>query len=125
MREALAATIVTQMLLEGVYFESSNIWRLPFNRESVRRTFRNLVDSGVIAKSKPRGKYLLTEGYMRRMKKDIVARRTHGVLVQCPDFAVFEACGLEDWTVEELDIYTGRLRKRWLAVRGASTHPVG
>lgn len=122
MREVLAATIVTEMLLEGVYFESRNIWRLPFNRESVRRTFRNLVDSGVIAKSKPRGKYLLTEGYMGSMKKDIVARRPHGVFVQCPDFAVFEACGLEDWTVEEFEIYTGRLRKRWLAVKGASTN---
>ena len=111
--------ITIEMLTEGVYFESRDIWGLPFSRESVRRAFRNLNDSHVIKKYGPRGKYLLTDTFLRGMKDTISKRRPSGNFVHYPDFAVFDICGLDGWSEDELEVYVKRLREHWLRASGA------
>jgi hypothetical protein len=36
-----------------------------------------------------------------------------GVFIHFPDLRVFDISGIEEWTEEELDRYTRRLKERW------------
>ena len=123
-REALAATIVTEMLMEGVYFESRNIWGLPLSKNPIQRTFRHLLDSRVIRRSKARGKYLLTDEFLEATKKDITKGMPRGNFVHFPDLGVFDICGIGSWTDEEFEVYVKRLKERWLLRRREAGAPV-
>jgi hypothetical protein len=35
------------------------------------------------------------------------------LFIHCPDAAVFDISGIDDWTEEELEIYVRELRKHW------------
>jgi hypothetical protein len=106
--------IVAEMLLKGALFDSKSIWRLPMDQNRVGRTFRALIDSGVIRKSPIRGKYSLSGGFLDSMKQDITRGMPREVFLHYPDLTVFDVCGIGIWTEEELDRYIKRLRERWL-----------
>jgi hypothetical protein len=118
LRETLSAVIVLEILLEGVHFDSASIWGMPFDHNSVARTFRALIDAGVIARSPVKGKYRLTDEFLDTMKLDIIKGMPRGILVHYPDLKVFDVSGIEEWTEEELDRYIARLRERWQIRRG-------
>jgi len=126
-RELLVATITVEMLTQGAYFDSRNIWGLHFNRDSVRRAFRNLIDSEVIKRSGRRGKYLLTDKFLNAMKEDVARVRPRGIFIHYPDFGVFDICGIGSWSEDEIEVYVKRLRKHWLQASrasGSSPHTV-
>jgi len=106
--------IVLEMLLKGVLFDSQSIWELPFSHNRIGRTFRALIDAGVIRKSPVRGKYRLTSDFLDAMKHDITGRMPRGVFLHFPDLTVFDISGVASWTEEELERYVKRLRERWL-----------
>lgn len=124
-REALATMIALEMLTQGVHFDAHGVRGLPFARNFVTRTFRALIDSGVITRSTRRGKYLLTGGFLDAMKKEITRGMPRGIFVHYPDLAVFDISGIESWTEEELEVYVKELEKRWLLRTGAQRHEGG
>lgn len=115
MREAVAAIVVVEMLIQGVFFDSRRLRRLPFNGRLVERVLRSLVDSRVVVKSRLRRKYILTEDFLNLAKGEIVRAIPRQLFIHCPDPAVFDISGLESWSEEELEIYVRELRKRWLS----------
>lgn len=115
MREALAAVIVTEMLIQGVFFDSRRARRLPFNRMLITRVLRSLVESRVIEKSKPRRKYVLTNEFLNAIKGDVTRTMPRKLFIHCPDAAVFEVSGIDSWSEQEFELYVKDLRKLWLA----------
>lgn len=106
------------MLVQGVFFDSSSMRELPYNERLVTRVFRVLADSGVVAKSTRRGKYLLTDEFLGAVKAVIAKGMRRQIFVPLPDLAVFDVAGIETWTEEEFDLYTSKLKARWLLRAG-------
>jgi hypothetical protein len=119
-REEIAANIAALMLVQGVFFDSSSMKELPYNERLANRVFRALVDSGIVAKSTRRGKYLLTDEFLGAVKAVTTRGMRRQIFVPLPDLAVFDVAGIETWTEEELDIYTSKLKARWLLRSGRS-----
>jgi hypothetical protein len=113
MREAVAAILVVEMLIQGVFFDTRRLRRLPFNKRLVERVLRALVDSRVVVKSRLRRKYILTDEFLNLAKGEVVRTMPRQLFIHCPDAAVFDISGIEDWTEEELEIYLRELRKHW------------
>jgi hypothetical protein len=102
------------MLTQGVFFDSHNLRRLPFNRYLVIRVFQDLVDSGIIMRSTPKRKYVFTRQFLDGMKQEATKIMPRRIFVHFPDFAVFDISGMEEWTEEELDLYVRKFRDHWL-----------
>src|SRR5580700_8501267 len=102
------------MLNQGVYFDSQSVYRLPANKALVTKTLRALVDEGVIRKSSTRAKYLFTDAFLEAMGDQIAEGMPRGIFVHYPDLAVFDICGIGNWTEEELQVYVRRLKERWV-----------
>lgn len=120
-REKVAAIITLGMLLQGSFFKSRGIRKPPLNRGVVTNVLKSLVDSRVIMKTSPRGKYMFTEEFLGMMKREVTRRMPRGTLVRYPDLRVFDISGVEQWTEEELEVYTRDLRRLWLSRTGRSS----
>ena len=112
-REAVAAILVTEMLLQGVFFDSRSLDRLPFNRKLKGRVLRALVESGVAAKSRPRRKYLLTDDFLSLAKEEITRGMPRRLFINYPDRSVFDISGIDRWSEQEFDLYVKELKKHW------------
>ena len=112
-RDAVTAFIVLEMLVQGVVFDSRSIRKLAVAQSMVKRAFRGLGRAGVITKSGPRTKYLLTDEFLEALRHEVTRGMPRGAFIHYPDLSVFDMCGIGDWTAEELDTYVARLRKRW------------
>jgi hypothetical protein len=110
----LAAIIALEMLTQGVYFDSESVYGLPVNKALVTKTLRALLDEGVIRKSSTRAKYLFTDAFLQAMGDQIAEGMPRGIFVHYPDLAVFDVCGIGNWTEEELQVYVRRLKEHWL-----------
>ena len=119
-RDAVTAMIVIQMLAEGVYFDSASAYRIPAGKGIVWRTMKALESAGVVARSRARKKFLLTDEFLEYMRQEITKRMPRGTFVHHPDLTVFEMCGLGDWSAEELNAYIKRLTDRWMLRKGVS-----
>ncbi len=102
------------MLTEGVYFDSHTVYSLPVNKSFVTRAFQSLISDGVVRKSRAKGKYLFTDSFLESVRREIMAGMPRGIFVHYPDLIVFDVCGIESWTEEELSSYVRRLKERWV-----------
>jgi hypothetical protein len=112
-REAVAAVIVLELLLKGVHFDSADVWAMPFGRTSVTRTFRRLVDAGVISKSPVKGKYRFGDKFLDALTAEITRGMPRDLFLHYPDLKIFDVSGIGEWKEEELDRYVARLKERW------------
>jgi hypothetical protein len=112
-REALAAIIVMELLLKGVHFDSANVRRMPLGQTSITRTLHGLIEAGIISKSPIKGKYRLTDEFVDSLKNEMTEGMPRGIFIHFPDLRIFDISGIEEWTEEELDRYTRRLKERW------------
>lgn len=113
MREAVAAILVTEMLVQGVFFDSRSLERLPFNRKLKGRVLRALVESGVAVKSRVRRKYLLTEDFLSLARGEITRGMPRRLFIHYPDSSVFDVSGIDGWSEQEFDLYVRELKKHW------------
>jgi len=112
-REAVTALIVIELLLKGVHFDSADIWAMPFAHNRVTRTFRGLIDAGVLSKSSVRGKYRFSDSFLAYLTSETTRGMPRDLFLHFPDLMVFDVSGVGEWTEEELDRYVARLRARW------------
>jgi hypothetical protein len=111
--------IVTEMLLQGVYFDSRTIRTLPATKNMIHRALRALIAAGVVTKSRARKKYLLTDEFLDWARREITRQMPRGTFIHHPDLSVFEVCGIGDWTPEELKTFMDKLEQRWILRKGA------
>lgn len=112
--------IVIEMLTQGVYFDSTNAYRIPASKGIVWRAMKALESAGVVQRSRARKKYLLTDEFLEYMRQEITKRMPRGTFLHHPDLTVFEVCGIGDWSAEELNAYVKRLTDRWMLRKGVS-----
>lgn len=117
-RDAVTATIVVEMLAQGVLFNSRGAYGLPVSRSMVRRAFRALLGAGVITRTRARTKFILTDEFFEAMRQEITKGMPRGTYVHYPDLSVFDVCGIGDWSAEELEAYVEKLRQRWVLRTG-------
>jgi hypothetical protein len=107
-----------EMLTQGVYFDSRSIRGLPVRQRTIDRALRALIRSGVVAKSKARTKYLLTDEFLDALRQETTRGMPRGTFIHYPDLSVFDVCGIGEWSGEELEAYVERLRQRWVLRKG-------
>ncbi|MDG7006633.1 MAG: hypothetical protein JRN06_00145 [Nitrososphaerota archaeon] len=119
-RDAVTAMIVIEMLTEGVYFDIHAIRKLPVSKDLVTRTLKALIAAGVVTRSRARSKYLLTDEFLDALRQEIAGRMPRGSFIHHPDLAIFEVCGISDWSADEIKEYVDRLNQRWILRKGFS-----
>ena len=117
-RDAVTAMIVIQMLTEGIYFDIRAIRKLPGSKDLITRSLKALIAAGVVTRSRARDKYLLTDGFLDELQREISGRMPRGSFILHPDLATFELCGLADWSADELRTYVDQLTQRWMLRKG-------
>jgi len=110
--------IVMEMLTQGVLFDSRSLYRLPVNPSKVTRAMKALMKAGVVARSRARTKFILTDEFLEAMREEITREMPRGTFVHYPDLSVFDVCGVGSWSGEELEAYVNRLRQRWVLRKG-------
>lgn len=111
--------IAIEMLTEGLYFDIRAVRKLPVSKDLVTRALKALIAAGVVAKSRARDKYLLTDEFLSELRVDISGRMPRGSFIHHPDLATFELCGLADWSDGELKNYVDQLNERWKSRKGS------
>ena len=117
MREALAALIGLEVLIEGVFFDSHDLRKLPFRPSHITRVLSALLNSGVLERVNTR-KYVFTDEFLGLLKKEVLGKMPRSGIIQLPATTVFDACGIESWSEHELEQFVEGLRKHWLDLSG-------
>ncbi|MGH9919247.1 MAG: hypothetical protein ACRD6W_10345 [Nitrososphaerales archaeon] len=102
------------MLTQGVHFDSHSVYGLPVRKGLVTTTLHSLLDAGIVTRSTARAKYLFTDAFLEAMGLQITEGMPRGIFVHYPDLSVFDICGIERWTEEELQVYVKRLKQHWV-----------
>ena len=111
-REELAILIGVQVLTEGVTFDSHDLRKLPFRPSHVTRVVNSLLTSRVLTRIGAR-KYLLTDEFQSLLKEKILAKAPRSGIIQFPTMTVFDICGVEHWSEQEVDQFAIRLKEHW------------
>ncbi len=117
-REEIAALACLLALLEGVFFDTKDFRRLPYQSALVTRVLRALVQSGILKKIHDRRNYVLTEEFLDTLKDQIRRKTPESGIHQFPSLNVFYVGGMENWTQHEFDAYVGEMKERWLDLSG-------
>jgi hypothetical protein len=113
LRRSLCVHSAKPLPPEGVHFDLANVRRMPLGQTSITRTLHGLIEAGMISKSPIKGKYRLTDEFVDSLKSEMTEGMPRGIFIHFPDLRVFDISGIEEWTEEELDRYTRRLKERW------------
>jgi hypothetical protein len=117
-RDAVTAIIVTEMLTQGVVFDTRTILRLPVPKGMIYRALKGLKRAGVVTRSEARTKYLLSDNFLEGIRQEITKDMPRGMFIHYPDLSVFDVCGIEDWSAQELETYVAKIRQRWVLRKG-------
>jgi hypothetical protein len=112
-REEVAALVGLLALMEGVFFDTHDFRRLPYQGDLVSRVLRSLMDSGVLMKIHDRRNYVLTPEFREALKKEVGLKRPHSGIHQFPSLEVFYVGGIEDWSKHEFETYVDGMRDMW------------
>ena len=113
MREETAALIALLALLEGVFFDTRDFRRLPYNRMLVNRVLQSLLDSKVLVRIHDRRNYILTDQFRETLKREVEKKTPRSGIHQFPSLDVFYIGGMEDWSEEEFDAYVRDMKAMW------------
>jgi hypothetical protein len=100
-------------LLEGVFFDTRDLRRLPYNRMLVSRVLKSLLDSNLLMKIHDRRNYVLTDTFRETLKREVQRKSPRSGIHQFPSLAVFYVGGMEDWSEHEFEVYVGEMRDMW------------
>ncbi len=110
-RTASAALLFS--LIQGVFFDPPILTRnFGSSKSMVSRVLRSLCEAGVIERIDG-SKYLLKEDFKQIVKKGITSKMPRDIFLSFPDNGVYDLCGIESWSQEEIDGYTKRLKEYW------------
>lgn len=112
-REEVAAIITLLALIEGVFFDTRDLRRLPYESTLVSRVLKSLVDSNVLMKIHDRRNYILTDEFRGTLKTEVQRRTPRSGIHQFPSLDVFFVGGMEDWSEHEFEIYVDQMRDMW------------
>ena len=113
MREEVAALITMLALLEGVFFDTGDFRKLPYNRMLVSRVLKSLLDSNVLARIHDRRNYVLTDHFREMLKREVEKKVPRSGIHQFPSLDAFYVSGMEDWSEHEFDTYVGEMKAMW------------
>lgn len=100
-------------LIEGVFFDTRDLRRLPYNRQLVNRVLKSLLDSNLLMKIHDRRNYVLTDTFRDGLKREVQRKTPRSGIHQFPSLDVFYVGGMEDWTEHQFEIYVGEMRDMW------------
>jgi hypothetical protein len=117
MREELAVLIGLEVLTEGVFFDTHDLRKLPYNQARITKVLKALLNSRVLERVNSR-KYLFSVEFLGVMKEEICRKAPRSGILQFPSTTIFDMCGVENWTEDELEQYVKGLRKHWVDLSG-------
>ena len=112
-REEVAALITILALLEGVFFDTRDVRRLPYNPKLVSKVIKSLLESNLLVKIHSRRNYILTDEFRETLKKEVLRKAPSSGIHQFPALDVFYVGGMEDWGEHEFEIYVSEMREMW------------
>ena len=112
-REEVAALITILALLEGVFFDTRDIRRLPHDAKLVSKVIKALLESNLLVKIHSRRNYILTDVFRETLKKEVLRKTPSSGIHQFPALDVFYVGGMEDWGEHEFEIYVSEMREMW------------
>jgi hypothetical protein len=112
-REEVAALIALLALIEGVFFDTHDFRRLPYQGDLVSRVLKSLIDSGVLLKIHDRRNYVLTPEFRETLKREVGEKRPLSGIHQFPALDIFYVGGMQDWSEHEFEVYVGGMRDMW------------
>jgi hypothetical protein len=112
-REEVAALVTMLALIEGVFFDTRDIRRLPYHKNLVTRVLSSLMESNVLMRIHDRRNYILTDEFRETLKREIHRKTPGSGIHQFPSLDVFYVGGMEDWTEHEFEIYVSEMRDMW------------
>ena len=113
-REEIAALVTLLALLEGVFFDTRDIRKLPYKPALVSKVLKSLLDSNLLVKIHGRRSYILTDEFRETLKKEVLRKTPGSGIHQFPALDVFYVGGMEDWGEHEFEIYVSQMRDMWL-----------
>ncbi|HUH99553.1 MAG TPA: hypothetical protein VLY65_00785 [Nitrososphaerales archaeon] len=112
-REEMAAMITVLALLEGVFFDTRDIRRLPYDPKLVSKVLKSLLESNLLVKIHSRRNYILTDEFRETLKREVIRKAPSSGIHQFPALDVFYVGGMEDWGEHEFEIYVSEMRDMW------------
>ena len=112
-REEVAALIALLALLEGVFFDTRDFRRLPYNRNVTNRVLKALLDSKVLMRLHDRRNYVLTDEFREMLKREVQRKTPLSGIHQFPSLDVFYIGGMEDWGEHEFETYVSEMKVMW------------
>ena len=113
-REEIAALVTLLALLEGVFFDTRDIRKLPYKPALVSKVLKSLLGSNLLVKIHGRRNYILTDEFREALKKEVLRKTPGSGIHQFPALDVFYVGGMEDWGEHEFEIYVSQMRDMWL-----------
>lgn len=113
-REEIAALVTLLALLEGVFFDSRDVRKLPYKPALVSKVLKSLLDSNLLVKIHGRRNYILADEFRETLKKEVRRKTPSSGIHQFPALDVFYVGGMEDWGEHEFEIYVSQMRDMWL-----------
>ena len=113
MREEVAALITMLALLEGVFFDTRDFRRLPYNRNVTNRVLKALLESKVLMRIHDRRNYVLTDEFRDMLRSEVKRKAPSSGIHQFPSLDVFYVGGMEDWSEHEFETYVGEMKAMW------------
>jgi len=121
-REEVAALISLLALIEGVFFDTHDFRRLPYQGDLVSRVLKSLLDSSVLLKIHDRRNYVLTPEFRETLKREVGEKRPLSGIHQFPALDIFYVGGMQDWSEHEFEVYVDGMRDMWQRLSRKS-HP--
>jgi len=112
-REEVAALITMLALLEGVFFDTRDFRRLPYNRNVTNRVLKALLESKVLLRIHDRRNYVLTDTFRDMLRTEVKRKAPSSGIHQFPSLDVFYVGGMEDWSEHEFETYVGEMKAMW------------
>jgi len=112
-REEVASLITILALLEGVFFDTRDVRKLPYDPKLVSKVIKSLLESNLLVKIHSRRNYILTDVFRETLKKEVLRKAPSSGIHQFPALDVFYVGGMEEWGEHGFETYVSEMREMW------------